>query len=88
MSFKNIQLPQPIIKKVKESATKTVDVPVWPCSCGRELGRFSALRSLELHGKIICPECAQRENPVYQEWLKSPEGILYKLQNLEVAVNV
>lgn len=37
--------------------------------CNRELGEFSASRSLEIHGKIICGSCAQNENPSYQEWL-------------------
>ena len=61
----------------------------FPCSkCGFSLGEGSATRSLELHGKVICPDCAQKANPVYQEWLKSPEGGLYKLKNREAAVNV
>lgn len=32
------------------------------------LGEFSATRSMQLHGRIICGDCAQRANPVYQEW--------------------
>jgi hypothetical protein len=70
--------PDPQIKQVKESRNSTVDVFYWTCACGRELGEGSAVRSWELHEKIICPECAQKANPVYQEWLKSPEGMKAK----------
>ncbi len=41
----------------------------------RELGEFSAMRSLENHGRIICGDCAQKENPVYQEWLEDQKRI-------------
>lgn len=71
MSSELVQLPEPQIKQVAESRNVMVDVLFWTCSCGRELGEFSARRSLELHGKIICPDCAQAKNPEYQEWLKS-----------------
>lgn len=36
----------------------------------RELGPFSAQRSLDLYGRVICGECAQRIDPRYQEWLR------------------
>lgn len=64
-------LPAPQIKQVKESRNVTVDVLYWTCSkCGRELGESSALTSFKLHSKVMCGSCSQKENPVYQEWVK------------------
>lgn len=34
------------------------------------LGEFSANRSIKLHKKIICGDCAQKANPEYHAWLK------------------
>lgn len=59
------QTPLPII--TIESGN---EVHSWSCKCGRKLGPFSAQRSWEIHGEIICGECAQRNDPVYQEWLR------------------
>ncbi len=38
--------------------------------CGFMLGEFSANRSIKLHKKIICGDCAQKANPEYHAWLK------------------
>ena len=42
----------------------------------QEIGEFSATRSMQLHGRIICGDCAQRANPVYQEWKREMEEVV------------
>jgi len=47
-----------------------------PCvKCGFMLGEFSAIRGIELHGKIICGDCAQKANPEYHAWLKEKKSM-------------
>jgi hypothetical protein len=44
--------------------------------CGFGLGEFSAIRSLELHGRILCGECAQKEKgSAYMEWLEDQKQL-------------
>ncbi len=74
------KLPIPIIttEEIRFSRTniESKTVHSWSCTkCGRKLGKFSAQRSWDTHGKIICGGCAQKEDPVYQEWLKEKEMI-------------
>jgi hypothetical protein len=47
------------------------------CKCNQPLGQFSAQRSIDLHGVILCGECAQKENPVYQEWVREQEMLKF-----------
>jgi len=73
------QLPPPTTttEEVRFSRTE-IDkklVHSWFCKCGNQLGKFSAERSWELYGKIICGECAQKEDESYQEWLREQEMI-------------
>lgn len=42
-------------------------VKSWHCACGRELGEFSARRTWEVHGMIVCGECWVKEHPIEKE---------------------
>lgn len=72
------QLPPSTIttEEVRFSRTEIEKKPVhsWFCECGNQLGKFSAERSWELYGKIICGECAQKEDLEYQKWLMEQEA--------------
>lgn len=70
MSAELLEFPEPTITKDAGKQVKT-----WSCACGRQLGLFSAWRSWNLHGKIICGECAQVESEKYQEWVREQEII-------------
>lgn len=70
------EIPLPIITKEKVMAGMEIEVLTWHCcQCSKPIGEFSAMRSMENHGRIICGDCAQKENPVYQEYLKSMPGV-------------
>lgn len=69
------ELPSPTI-----TTDSGKEVVTWSCKCGRQLGPFSAQRSWNIHGKIICGECAQNEDPGYQEWLRYEQEIIKCIQ--------
>lgn len=64
--------PYPEIRTEQGKTVKT-----WRCECGQEIGEFSAWRMWTIHGKIICGECAQKEDPEYQEYLKEKNLKMY-----------
>lgn len=70
------EIPSPIITKEKVMSGMEITVLTWHCcKCSKPIGEFSAMRAMEIHGKIICGGCAQRENPAYQEWLEDQKRI-------------
>lgn len=62
MSAELKNFPPPTIHKEQGKTVKT-----WHCSCGQELGEFSARRTWELHGQIVCGEYWVKEHPIEKD---------------------
>jgi hypothetical protein len=79
------ELPPPITttEEVRFSRTLTEKITVhsWFCKCGRPLGKDSAKRSIQNHGKIICGECVQKEDADFQKW-KREQAIIKFMQEV------